>query len=66
MRFDSSDACSEGVRRIARIAPPGANRDKIARLARIPRPDGSPLWKFPDTFSLYSPDGFGDFLLPNI
>ena len=58
MNYDFADACLEGVRRIVRIAPPGSKRDKIAKLAWRPRPDGTPLWQFPDTFIIDSPDGF--------
>ena len=42
--YDFPDAASlRMVRRIIRIAPPGAKRDKVSRPAWIPTPEGSPL-----------------------
>ena len=58
MNHDFADACLEGIRRIVRIAPPGSKRDKIAKLAWRPRADGTPLWQFPDTFTIDSANGF--------
>lgn len=58
MNHDFADACLEGIRRIVRIAPPGSKRGKIAKLAWMPRADGTPLWQFPDTFTMDSENGF--------
>ena len=67
MNYDFVDACMEGVRRIMRISPTGSKRDKIARLAWRPRADGTPLWKFPDTFSLGAESGFWQsIILPEL
>ena len=67
MNYDFADACMEGVRRIMRIATPVSNRGEIARLAWRPRPDGTPLWQFPGTFSLGSESGFWQsIILPEL
>ena len=67
MNYDFADARMEGVRRIMRMAPPGSKRGKIARLAWRPRSDGTPLWRFPDTFSLGSEFGFWkSIILPEL
>ena len=58
MHHDFTDACLEGIRRIVRISPPGSKRDKIAKFSWIPRADGTPLWQFPDTFTIDSENGF--------